>query len=138
MFDTNINRSNSSSSATANNNLKITACSGGIYKTYKSSWFEKLKLNSDKANLLLSKNPVILVNTDKYEKKYTYKKDYSGSPSRNPRYGQDDYNSEPTISQGERIKEEKEVTILQMVICGDMEVIAEIITIEDYNTETKL
>lgn len=38
MFDTNINRSNSSSSATANNNLKITACSGGIYKTYKSRW----------------------------------------------------------------------------------------------------
>lgn len=26
-------------------NLKINACSGGIYKTYKESWFEYLRLN---------------------------------------------------------------------------------------------
>lgn len=28
-------------------NLKINACSGGIYKTYKESWFSYLNLNSD-------------------------------------------------------------------------------------------
>lgn len=28
-----------------NTNLKINACSGGIYKTYKESWFEYLRLD---------------------------------------------------------------------------------------------
>ena len=28
-------------------NLKINACSGGIYKTYKESWFSYLHLESD-------------------------------------------------------------------------------------------
>lgn len=28
-------------------NLKINACSGGIYKTYKESWFSYLNLDSD-------------------------------------------------------------------------------------------
>ena len=28
-------------------NLKINACSGGIYKTYKESWFSYLSLESD-------------------------------------------------------------------------------------------
>jgi hypothetical protein len=29
-----------------NTNLKINACSGGIYKTYKESWFSYLRLDS--------------------------------------------------------------------------------------------
>ena len=33
-------------------NLKINACSGGIYKTYKESWFEYLYLGSSKADIL--------------------------------------------------------------------------------------
>lgn len=33
-------------------NLKINACSGGIYKTYKESWFEYLRLNSSRAEIL--------------------------------------------------------------------------------------
>lgn len=33
-------------------NIKINACSGGIYKTYKESWFEYLYLNSNKAAVL--------------------------------------------------------------------------------------
>lgn len=33
-------------------NVKINACSGGIYKTYKESWFEYLYLNSNKATVL--------------------------------------------------------------------------------------
>ena len=71
-------------------NLKINACSGGIYKTYLESWFEKFHLNSSKANELLRRDQ---------------DKDYY-SNSRNK-------------------------VILQMVICGDMEVIAEIIEKED-------
>ena len=35
-----------------NTNVKINACSGGIYKTYKESWFEYLHLNSNKATVL--------------------------------------------------------------------------------------
>lgn len=33
-------------------NIKINACSGGIYKTYKESWFEHLYLNGNKATVL--------------------------------------------------------------------------------------
>ena len=33
-------------------NIKINACSGGIYKTYKESWFEYLYLNGNKAEIL--------------------------------------------------------------------------------------
>lgn len=37
---------------TGDTNIKINACSGGIYKTYKESWFEHLYLNSNKAEVL--------------------------------------------------------------------------------------
>lgn len=33
-------------------NVKINTCSGGIYKTYKESWFEYLYLRSNKATVL--------------------------------------------------------------------------------------
>lgn len=33
------------SSYVTNNTLKINACSGGIYKTYKESWFAHLRLD---------------------------------------------------------------------------------------------
>lgn len=37
-----------------NTNIKINACSGGIYKTYKESWFEYLRLDSTKADILFN------------------------------------------------------------------------------------
>lgn len=37
---------------TGDTNVKINACSGGIYKTYKESWFEHLYLNGSKAEVL--------------------------------------------------------------------------------------
>lgn len=37
---------------TDNSTLKITACSGGIYKTYKESWFTMFDLNSSLAETL--------------------------------------------------------------------------------------
>lgn len=66
-----------------NNTLKITTCSGGIYKTYKESWFKKFHLESPLAKALFEPD-------------------------------------ESTI-------------ILQMVICGENEVIAELIRKEDFD-----
>lgn len=65
------------------NTLKINACSGGIYKTYKESWFNRFNLKSMMANGLFQSN--------------------------------------------------KSTIILQMVICGENEVIAELIKKEDFD-----
>ena len=53
-------------------NLKINACSGGIYKTYKESWFINFSLNSTLANKILRKEgcyyrPGHGYSTDKYD-----------------------------------------------------------------------
>jgi hypothetical protein len=74
-----------------NTNLKIQACSGGIYKSHNKSWFERFHLTSKLAERLLCKDPI---------REWNYN----------------------TI----------DVVVLQMVICGDMQVIAEIIKKEDY------
>ena len=66
-----------------NNTLNINACSDGIYKTYKESWFKRFHLESLMAKGLFQPN-------------------------------------ESTI-------------ILQMVICGENEVIAELIKKEDFD-----
>jgi len=66
-----------------NNTLKINACSGGIYKTYKESWFDRFYLTSSIADGLFQSN--------------------------------------------------KSTIILQMVICGENEVIAELIKKEDFD-----
>lgn len=86
------------------NNLKINACSGGIYKTYKESWFKRFHLRSDLSDILFKKNKCFY---SEYVNKYSEKED-------------DYYNN-------------KEVIVLQMVICGEMEVIAELITKEDFD-----
>ena len=39
-----------------NNQVKINACSGGIYKTYKESWFARFSLNSWMAKSLFEPN----------------------------------------------------------------------------------
>lgn len=92
-----------------NTNLKINACSGGIYKTYKESWFINFHLESTLANRILRKEgcyyrPGYGYYTDKYD----------------------------LVDRGNRgLEKIKEVEILQMVICGDKEVIAEVIFKED-------
>lgn len=83
-----------------NINTKITACSGGIYKTYKESWFERVNLESERAKDLLG------VNCGDY---------HSGGY-----YGR------------ERILD-RLLVVIQMVVCGDMEVMAEIIDKNDYD-----
>ena len=92
-----------------NNTLKINACSGGIYKTYKESWFCKFHLNSQLANELFNHNSYTKVTTGEF---YT-------------KFESIDYNSPK--------HETVEVIILQMIICGDMEVIAELIKKEDFD-----
>lgn len=90
-----------------NNTLKINACSGGIYKTYKESWFTRFHLKSDLADKLFKP----------YENEMKTSRDtWEGS-------GFDRYNQE----------HKEPVIILQMIICGDMEVIAEVITEKDFN-----
>ena len=79
---------------TINSSLKITACSGGIYKSCKESWFVRFHLHSDYADKILISKPTVKLN--------------------------DSYNT-------------TSVVVLQMVICGDMEVIAELIKKEDYD-----
>ena len=89
-----------------NNTLKINACSGGIYKTYKESWFTKFHLESDLAETLLKP----------YDNEIKTSRDTS-----------------ETGYFGYYTEEHKEpVIILQMIICGDMEVLAEIIREKDF------
>lgn len=97
------------------NTLKINACSGGIYKTYKESWFERFNLNSEKADKLFNNCAMYNVRTGEFHNHYyEYNHSYGGPNYDKPK------------------NETKEVIILQMVICGDMEVIAEIIKKDDF------
>ena len=91
-------------------NLKINACSGGIYKTYKESWFINFSLNSTLANKILRKEGCY------------YRPGYG--------YSTDKYNLVESCNKG--LEKVKEVEILQMIICGDKEVIAEVIFKEDF------
>ena len=94
---------------TGDTNLKINACSGGIYKTYKESWFIKFSLDSGLANKLLGKECYYRTgygySTGKYE---LVEKGNSG------------------------LEKINKVEILQMVICGEKEVIAELILKKDF------
>ena len=96
--------------------VKINACSGGIYKTYKESWFERFNLQSELAEELLNNCAVSNVRSGKfYNQHNSWHEDTVFPDYKKPKY------------------EKKELIILQMVICGDMEVIAEIIKKEDFD-----
>lgn len=91
-------------------NLKINACSGGIYKTYKESWFINFNLDSNLSNKILRKEGCY------------YRPGYGYST-----------NKYDLVDRGNRgLEKVKEVEILQMIICGDKEVIAEVILKEDF------
>ena len=91
-------------------NLKINACSGGIYKTYKESWFINFHLNSTLSNTILRKEGCY------------YRPGYG--------YSTNEYDLVDIDNKG--LEKVKEVEILQMIICGDKEVIAEVILKEDF------
>jgi hypothetical protein len=105
MFNTNTYRAGD-----VTNTLKINACSGGIYKTYKESWFKRFHLKSELANELFTNYAYQNVETGEY---------YSD------RWGDNDYNRPQ--------KNREQIIILQMIICGDMEVIAELIKKADFD-----
>ena len=83
------------------NNLQINATSGGIYKTYRESWFKRFHLKSTLMEALSNFSNI------------TYSEKFNEYRTEYPK------------------EDAKPITVLQMVICGDMEVIAEIIYQED-------
>lgn len=93
-----------------NTNLKINACSGGIYKTYKESWFVNFSLNSCMSDKILRKEGCY------------YRPGYGYSTSK--------YKLVGTGNEG--LEKVKEIELLQMIICGEKEVIAEVICKEDF------
>jgi putative transposon-encoded protein len=115
MFDSNsYSRSNSNSSAS----IHVNACSGGIYKTYIESWFEKFSLNSGRANQLFNNNK-----GNDMKKTYEHRVDMFGHSQMVDKV---EYVGDKTI-------------VLQMVICGDQEVMVELIDKKDFDKyfETK-
>lgn len=87
--------------------VKINAVTGAILKNHPKSWFERINLNSDRAKRLLKEGG------DKGEiKKW---KEGRGMCSY---YTVDD--------------PDNAITVLQMVVCGDMEVLAECVYTKDY------
>lgn len=90
-----------------NHTININSCSGGIYKTYKESWFKRFNLKSALMNTLS-----------------------------NPEYAKYNPNNDEYVLDTSNFylyKNYKNVVVLQMVICGDMEVIAEIMYKEDFD-----
>jgi hypothetical protein len=91
-------------------NVKINAVTGAILKNHPKSWFERFNLNSNRAKQLLVEGGHSAT-----------KKEYKD----NGRY-LDSYNvANPDMN----------ITVLQMVICGDMEVMAELVYTKDYETK---
>lgn len=96
--------------AYSHQSIKINAVTGGILKNHPKSWFERFHLKSKRAEALLTEGGHI---------GGTEYINYGGS------YG---CHTKPVHDP------EKDVVILQMMICGDMEVIAECVYQRDYDT----
>jgi hypothetical protein len=99
--------------------VKINACSGGIYKTYPESWFEQFHIDSKLAEALFRKEKCF----------------YNKSTNK---YSSDKYSLMPVYYSGSDDEDICEVVILQMIICGEEKVLAEIITKEDFERNLKL
>ena len=87
-------------------NLKINAVTGAILKNHPKSWFERFNLSSERAKELFQEGG-----------HHATKKVYDR-----------EWHYDRTVD-----APEKDITILQMVICGDMEVMAELVYTKDYN-----
>ena len=83
---------------------QINAVTGAILKNHPKSWFERFNLKSDRAKQLLTEGGDVGIELVKGE--------YCSWKQENP---------------------ERAITVLQMVICGDMEVLAELVYTKDYN-----
>lgn len=89
--------------------VKINAVSGSILKNHPCSWFERFNLNSNRADALLKEGGYKAT-----KKKYIESAFY--------RSGYETWVDTP----------DKDIIILQMMVCGDMEVIAECVYRSDY------
>ena len=92
------------------NNFKINAVTGAILKNHQKSWFEHFHLNSDRAKQLLTEG-----GHKGFDRKY---------------HSSNDWHSNGYYTNEEN--PDKDITVLQMVICGDMEVMAELVYTKDY------
>jgi hypothetical protein len=94
-------------------NVSINAVTGAILKNHPKSWFERFHLQSERAKQLLNEGG------HKATKKVWHETDSY--------YGRGYYNDEHNA--------DKDITVLQMVICGDMEVMAELVYTKDYEMQ---
>ena len=92
------------------NNIKINAVTGAILKNHPKSWFERFNLNSNRAKALLIEG-----GHKGFDRNWHSPHDWHREG-----YYTDDENPD------------KDITVLQMVICGDMEVMAELVYTKDY------
>jgi len=91
-----------------NTNIQINAVTGAILKNHPKSWFEKFNLNGERAKQLLCEGGDAGFELRKSERGYSW------------------YQSAP----------EKAIVVLQMVICGDMQVMAECVYKKDLEETT--
>jgi hypothetical protein len=99
---------NSNAKAISSSSVNINACSGGIYKTYIESWFERFNLSSKRAEQLFN--------------------NHKGDTRREVTY-QEEWQSFTKSTRIEYVGDK--TVVLQMVICGDMEVMVELIDQKD-------
>lgn len=97
------------------NNVKINAVTGAILKNHPKSWFERFHLNSPRAKALF--------------KEGGHQATKQVCAERDDIYGRHQYATERDP--------DKDITILQMVICGDMEVMAELVYTNDYEMKVE-
>lgn len=99
-----------SSSFNSNQHISINAVTGAILKNHPKSWFERFHLKSERAKKLLTEGG--------HKAKKSHLEEVSYLPG--------DYH---TVWEDDK---ENDIIVLQMVICGDMEVIAECLHRKDY------
>lgn len=92
--------------------VKINAVSGAILKNHPKSWFERFHLKSTRANKLL------IEGGHKAQKSHQKESEYQQGQYYTVRENDPD----------------NDIIVLQMVICGDMEVLAECVHRSDYES----
>lgn len=100
-------------SQSQNQSLNINAVSGSILKNHPKSWFMMIDLNSRYANAVLAEGG------HKAQKKSTYHSEIPSIPD------WDRYTDDPS----------NDIIILQMMVCGEMKVLAECIYRKDYEVD---
>lgn len=101
---------NSYSKVSNSQSIKINAVSGAILKNHPKSWFERFHLKSKRANNLLTESG------HKAQKSHSEESEYQ----RGQYY---------TVWEDDP---DNDIIVLQMMICGDMEVLAECVHRSDY------